>query len=545
MNVTHADLVLIGGLVTTMADGDGSEEEAQAIAISGDRIAAVGTNEEIEAWVGPGTERIDLSGRRVIPGLIDAHVHFARAGFTWNDEVRWGTVRSLEEGLDLIARRADEVPAGTWIRVIGGWSPAQFAENRHPTLDDIDRVAPDHPVFVQYLYEYGLLNSEARARVPLERAVDEGVDASTVDVDESGRPTGVIRTLPSLKWLYAQLPVPAFEEQVASTAAAGHEFVSFGVTGVIDGGGANTGADVYRPIFETWRRGELIPRVRLTMHSSGAGEEETEVGGYLRFQHPRLGDDVLSVLGVGEIVMWPFHDDFGRPPSATDDDVTRLEELLRRCAEAGWTVQMHLMHPETTDLVIDLWSQIHADTPIDGLRWSIVHGQSITPDHTARLAGMGCGVISEALLRMGGEHAIEIWGEDRVAFAPHIRKLQEEGIRVAVGSDGLRVATYNPFATLQWLITGRSLAGAQIWDAGNVLDRHEALALLTREAAWFSFEEDTRGRIQPGYLADLAVLSDDYFSVPDTELPEIRSAMTLVGGRVVWDAAARTGRNGR
>lgn len=536
MTPRQADIVLTHGAVTTMADPSDTPEEAEALAIVGDRVAAVGSNDEIASWVGEETHEIDLGGRRVIPGLIDAHVHFARAGFTWNEEVRWGTAESLEEALELIAQRTTEVPPGTWVMVIGGWHPSQFEEGRHPTLEDLDRVAPEHPVLVQFLYEWGLLNTRARNLVPLHRAVSEGVDPETIDLDEAGSPVGV-RTLPSLKWLYAQLPVPSLEDQVRSTVAAGREFVKFGVTGVIDGGGANTGADVYRPIFETWRRGELVPRIRLTLHSSGPGEEETEVGGYIRFLHPRHGDSILSVLAVGEIVMWPFHDSFDRVPDSSIENQERLAAILRDCAENGWTVQMHLIHPQNTDLVIDLWSQIHTEIPIDGLRWAIVHGESVRADHTERLASMGAGVIAEAVLRMGGDEVLEIWGEDRAAFAPNIRSLRESGVRVAVGSDGLRAATYNPFATLQWLVTGTSLTGTQIWHRDNVLDRKEALALLTREAAWFSFEENSRGRIQPGYLADIAVLTDDYFSIDASAMPSLRSYLTLVGGEVVWDGS--------
>lgn len=527
-----ADTVILGGRITTMRTDN--INDAEALAINGDRISAVGTTAEITELVDDQTLVLDVDGRTVIPGLIDAHVHFARAGFTWNNEVRWGTVTSLQQGLDLIAERARNIPKGEWITVIGGWHPFQFRENRHPTIEDLDRVAPDHPVFVQFLYTYGMLNSVGRSRVPLERAIDEGVDPATMDFDGTGSPTGIVRTLPSLKWLYSQLPAPTFEDQVQSTIAAGHEFARFGITGVIDGGGANTGADVYGPIFETWRRGELTPRVRLTMHASGPGEEETEVGGYLRFIPPRVGDERLSVLGVGEIVMWPFHDNLNRPPQSTPENIDRLETLLRQCAESRSTVQMHLIHPETTDLVVDMWDRIHQKTPIDDLRWAIVHGESLTSEHCERLASMGVGVIGEAVLRMGGDQYVEDWGAERFEYAPNLRELRAAGVKVAVGSDGLRAATYNPFATLQWLTTGQSLTGLQVWSQDNVLDRLSALSLMTREAGWFSFEEAERGVLEPGRLADVSVLSDDYFDVPEAELPDLRSDLTMVGGDVVW-----------
>ncbi|MGC5616039.1 amidohydrolase [Georgenia sp. Z1491] len=540
MSRTVADLVLTGGLVTTMAeDGTGVPAEAEALAIVGDRIAAVGTADEIDGWTGPDTRIVDLAGRRVVPGLIDTHVHFARAGFTWNDEVRWGTVTSLAEGLALIAERARSTPAGTWIMVIGGWDPAQFSERRHPTRDELDEAAPEHPVMIQHLYSYGMLNSAALARVPLARAIDEGIDPATVETDDAGTPTGLVRTMTALRWLYAQLPVPSLEEQVASTAAAGRELATFGVVGLIDGGGANTGPDVYRPLFETWRRGELVPRVRLTVHSSGPGREEEDLDGITRFVHPRQGDERLSVLGVGEIMMWPMHDGVDRLPDLAQEHRDRIEAILRSCAERGWTVQMHLFRPETTDVVVDMWRRIHADIPLSDLRWTIVHGESVTAEHAEVLASMSAGVICEAILRMEGEHIAELWGADAVRAAPDVRALQAAGVRIAAGSDGMRVATYNPFATLQWLTTGRSLSGTQIWDESVVLDRHEALALLTTQSAWFSFEEGSRGRLQPGFLADVAVLDQDYLEVDASELPAIRADLTVIGGQVVHDASAQ------
>ncbi len=534
MTQRPADSVIIGGRITTMRTDE--VNDAEALTISGDRVAAVGSAAEISDMIDEETRVIDVEGRTVVPGLIDSHVHFARAGFTWNNEVRWGTVTSLAEGLDLIADRARALPPGEWITVIGGWHPFQFAEKQHPTIEDLDRVAPDHPVLVQFLYEYGMLNTLGKELVPLGRAPSDGVDPDTIDYDDQGAPTGVVRSQHSLKWLYAQLPVPSFEDQIQSTIAAGQEFARFGITGVIDGGGVNTGPDVYGPLFEVWRRGQLIPRVRLTMHSSGPGAEEAEIGGYVRFIPPRVGDKKLSVLGVGEVMLWPLHDHVARPPTITPENVSRAEAIFRQCATSGRTVQMHVIHPDTTELVIDVWSRVHASTPIDSLRWTIVHGISLTEEHYDRLAAMGVGVIGEAMLRMGGDKFVEIWDPKRFTFAPNLKKLRSAGIKVAVGSDGLRAATYNPFATLQWLTTGTTLSGLQVWNPDNTLDRVSALSLMTREAPWFSFEEDERGVLEPGRLADITVLSEDYFSVPASELPQIRSDMTMVGGEIVWSS---------
>jgi predicted amidohydrolase YtcJ len=533
-----ADLVVLNGRITTLAVG--APEEAEALAVRGGRIVAVGPTAEIARLAGPGTVVLDCAGRRVVPGLIDAHTHVVRAGFTWNQEVRWGTVTSLREGLDAIRARAAATPAGGWVAVVGGWHPSQFAERRPPTRDEVEAVAPDHAVLVQFLYEWAMVNRRGRELVDWSSAAAAGVDPATIERDADGHPTGLVRALPSLRWLYGQLPAPTFAEQVDSTEAVTRELASMGITGVIDGGGSNTGPDVYRPLYETWRQDRLPIRVRLTLHGRGPRTEEPDIAGYLRNLHPGQGDDRLRVLGVGEIVLWSLHDGFNRYPDLSAEQLGRLEQLLRACAEARMTVHLHLIRPETTAATLDLWERIDREVGMRDLRWAIVHGHSVRPEQADRLARLGAAVIGEALLRLEGDEVRHMWGADALRAAPPMAALAASGVAVAAGSDAFRVASYNPFATLQWLTTGRTASGTQIWDAANRVGRRQALEMMTTRAAWCSFEERSRGRLQPGYLADLAVLTDDFFAVPDEQIPQIRSELTVVGGEVVWSSGRMT-----
>ncbi len=534
----HAsDLVVTNGRITTLATDGSTPATAEALAVRNGRVEWVGQDTDAGDWIGERTTVLDLGGRSVIPGIIDAHVHFVRAGLTWNDELRWGTVSSLAEGLEQIRQRAASQPEGTWIRVVGGWHPSQFEENRPPTREELDRVAPEHPVLVQYLYEWGMVNAVGHRMVNWDGASDDGVDPSTIDLDDAGNPIGVVRTLPSLRWLQAELPVPELEAQVASTEAASREFLSYGVTGVIDGGGSNTGPDKYDAVYEAWRRNLLGIRVRMTMHASRAGAEEDEFAGYFRFAHARQGDGFLKLLGIGEQILVTTSDDFDRT-SQLPAQLDRVTAVLREAARRRWTVQMHMIRPDTLDLVLPIWQEIHREHDIRALRWAIVHGTGLATRHFEVLQEVGAGVITEALLRLCGEDALDYWGAEALEWAPPVRQLQAAGIPVAVGSDALRVASYSPFATLQWLTTGQSVVGTQLWHPDNVLDLDEALALMTADASWFSFEDHERGRLQPGHLADFVALSHHLADLAPSEFTDVRSDLTVVGGELAWASDA-------
>lgn len=535
------DLVLANGRVTTLAAVGNVSPDIDAIAIRAGRIQAVGTSSEMTRLAGPGTEVIDVERRRVIPGLIDSHVHFVRAGLTWKDETHWERLLDLGACLRTIQDAAASRPPGTWIRVIGGWHPGQLIEGRPPEQEDLDRAAPDHPVVVQFMYEWGMLNSRAIEALGLTREMADRVDPAAFDRDASGAPTGMIRGMAALRWMYAHLPQLTFEEQVASTSALSREFSRMGITGLIDGGGVNSGPDVYRPIYEVWRRGDLTTRVRLTIHASEPGAEAAEYAGYLRYVHPRFGDGLLQVLGLGEIILYAIHDSETRLPNLSPRVLEQLGDVFEPFAARGWPLQIHTSRPETIAAVLDLWEHVNRRHPIGNLRWSLVHAECLDISQIQRLAALGCGVLTPSLFRFGGDAMIEAWGPERLASAPPLRALLNAAVPVGGGTDAMRVASYNPFAALHWYITGLTVTGQRTRDDTNRLTREEALRLYTRSGAWFSFEEEERGSLEPGKLADVAVLDSDYMSIPEEEIPEIGADLTVLGGRVVWASSAFTG----
>ncbi|MGW4031813.1 amidohydrolase [Streptomyces sp. NPDC004838] len=534
------DLVLLNGRVTTMST-DSKDAEVEAVAITGDRISAIGTTREIEDLAGPATTVVDLAGRRVVPGLIDSHVHVVRAGRTWRDEVRWEDEQTLESGLAAITRRVSERPAGSWIRVIGGWHPAQFPEGRGPSREELDAAAPDNPVYVQFLYDWAVLNTAAMRELGVDHALvreldGQGFKASLFETDDNGELTGKVNGTPLMEWFYRRMPAPTMEEQIASTAEMSRELNRLGITGAIDGGGFNSGPDAYPAIRETWRRGQLTVRTRLTVHAEREGTEQQDLAGYQRFTPLDVGDGMLRVLGVGEVILYCTVDKIAKPVKIGEDVRAELRRLFSDLARNRWTVHTHAHHHETIDAVLSAWEEVHAEHDISGLRWSLVHAEPLTLTDVDRIAALGAGVLAQGLFRFQGEEALAVWGAETVAEAPPLREIIERGIPLGLGSDAMRVASYNPFATLAWFLNGRSVQGNETLAPHNLLTREEALRGYTASGTWFSYEENERGRLEPGLLADLAVLSDDYFTVAEELIPRIESVLTIVDGRVVYTA---------
>ncbi len=540
--VPDADIVLRGGRVTTLStNAEVAPPEASAVAIRGDSIIAVGNDAAIDRHIGAQTRVIELDGARVVPGLIDSHVHFVRAGRTWNDEVRWEDFYTLGDALAAIRARAEERDPGTWIRVIGGWDENQFAERRGPTREELDAVAPGHPVYVQMQYTYAVFNSAGMSALGID---DDGVAASpdpeSFERDADGRLTGKGSGMALMTWFYRQLPPPSFEEQVASTAALSREFARLGMIGAIDGGGVNTGPSAYRPIYEAWRRGELHTRVRLFKHGTVQGTEFEDFGGYLRFESPRFGDGILRMSGMGEVILYRTHDRIKTAADYSDEAMAETRGLLEQFAADGWAVQIHVHQRDFFLKLLDIMEQIHETTPIDDLRWGFVHAESTYAEDIPRLKKLGLGMLFQSLLRLNGDEAIEAWGAERVARSPELRDLLDAGIPVGLGSDAMRVASYNPWVSIQWFLTGKTIIGTPTLGERHLISREEALRGYTHGGTWFTREEDERGQLIPGMLADLVVLNEDYFEIPVDRLHTLTSELTLLSGREIHSTGRYT-----
>lgn len=536
------DLLLTGGRITTLAGSGEGSREVQALAITGGRVLAIGSDDELASYAPQARSVIDLGGRRVIPGLIDSHIHAVRGGVSWLVSVHWDGVRSIDEALEMIRARAAAIPQGQWIPVIGGWHRRQFTEGRIPTSAELSAAAPGHPVYIQETYDVGVLNLAGLAACGWADASAQDPPRGSLERAADGTPTGVLFgmgafTVPTLLALEVDR-----EQAKLGTAAMAREFASHGLTGVNDGGGLLLQPSDYDALFDLWREDALSLRFRLFISAWERGGEIGNYAQYTAFQQHDFGDGIVKVSGVGEVVHLGCHDLEGMDDfRAADDAVAELVEISRICAKRGWRMSMHAVLDDTVGRVLDAWEQVEAETgAVKGKRWSIVHADSASAHNLDRIAALEVGVLVQNRHVLKGGDYVERWGRSEAAYAQPIGELRARGIRVGAGTDATRANWFSPWASIAWFVTGRSIDGTGVRAPEHLMSREEAIRAYSADGAWFTGEDDHRGRLLPGYDADLMVPSLDPFSCTDDELADIRSELTIMGGRVTWAAAPFT-----
>ncbi|MEL6183716.1 MAG: amidohydrolase [Myxococcota bacterium] len=534
------DLILTGGRIATL---DRVQPQASAVAMKNGRFTAVGSEREALARRSARTKVVDLSGRTVIPGLSDSHTHVIRGGLTFNAELRWEGVRSLGEALERLREQARRTPAPQWVRVVGGWSEFQFEERRMPTLEEINAAAPDTPVFILHLYARALLNRAAVRALGYDRNPPPDFDRGLVQTDEKGRATGMLIAKPSALILYKSLaaaPKLSREDQKNSTRQFMLELNRLGVTSAIDaGGGGQNYPEDYSIIKEVRDEGHSTLRLAYNLFAQQPGREYDDYARWVEMTHPGDGDAMLKVLGAGENLVWSAADfeNFLEPrPDLSTDMEPSLEKVVRLLARRKWPFRIHATYDESISRFLDVFERVHDDFPIDGLHWMIDHAETISERSIDRIQQLGGGVAIQHRMAFQGEYFIQRYGREAVKKTPPVRKMLEVGVPVGAGTDATRVASYNPWVGLYWLSTGRTIGGTAMYDDDNILEREEALRLWTQGSAWFSSDERERGTIKVGQQADLAVLSADYFTVPDERIKSLESVLTVVDGRVVHAA---------
>jgi predicted amidohydrolase YtcJ len=531
-----ADLILYNGRFSTL---DRSNASPDAVAIADGRFLSVGRARDVEATAGATTKRIDLQGRRVIPGLIDSHMHIIRSGLSYNLELRWDGVRSLSTALQMLKAQVDRTPAPQWVRVIGGFTEHQFAEKRLPTIDELNAIAPDTPVFILHLYDRALLNGAALRAVGYNKATPNPPGGEIVR-DRKGNPTGLLLAQPNAAILYATLakgPKLPEEYQKNSSRHFMREVNRLGVTGVIDaGGGFQNYPEDYRIIEELHAAGELTVRIAYNLFTQKPKEELADFRNWASKVRPGQGDDFYRHNGAGEMLVYSaadFEDFRVTRPDLPASMETDLEPVVRLLAERRWPWRLHATYDETISRALDVYERVNRDTPLDGLRWFFDHCETISDRNIDRIAELGGGIAIQHRMAFQGEYFVERYGRAAAERTPPIQQMLRSGLPVGAGTDATRVASYNPWVSLSWLVTGKTVGGLKLYRASDTLDREQALRLWTEANSWFSGESGKKGQIKVGQLADLAVLSDDYFNVADDRIADITSVLTLLGGRPV------------
>ena len=536
-----ADLVLLNGRVTTM---DPTAPEVTALAAKDGRFVAIGGEDQIRPHIGAGTRVVDAKGHRVIPGLNDSHAHFVRQGLNYHMEVRWDGVTSLERALDMLREQAKRTPKGQWIRVIGGYSMYQFKERRMPTLEEINAVAPDHPVFVMYLYAYALLNTKALDALGYSGPNPPSYPGGRLAYDRHGKPTGAVFAAPSGLILYKSIsngPKLSRDDQINSSLHFQREMHSLGVTSVSDcGGGGMVYPDAYGVFDELNRKGQLKIRASLNTFPQVKGEEESDYRHWVRDHEVGHGDNMLYLTGAGENICWAAYDCeiFNDAYPGIDANAEEVQQpIVDLLAANGWPTRQHMTYGQTIDRLLHTYErahEAHAGGIGKGPRMIVDHAETITERGMERVARLGGGIAIQNRIIYQAEDFARRYGPEALRQAPPIRKMLDMGLPVAAGTDATRVSSHNPWLSLAWLSTGKSLGGMQMYGDENLLTREETLKLWTVGSAWSTGHDGLKGAIAPGQLADFTVLDRDYFAVADDDLQSLRSSMTAVGGEVVF-----------
>jgi predicted amidohydrolase YtcJ len=524
-----ADMLLVNGRIVT-ADAQGSTHAA--LAIRGDRITGIGTVEEVRRLAGPSTRTIDLQGRTVIPGLIDSHMHAIRAALSFSTEVHWIGARSIAEALQRLREGAARRPAGSWLIVAGGWTERQFAERRRPTQAEVTAAAPNHRIYIQLGYQWVLLNPAGLQALNI--ATDADVPAGArLERDTDGRLTGGIAgPQGAIVALFERLPKPTDEEKTEGTLKFFRELNRLGMTGVVDPGGNNLLPRDYEPLFALWRRKALTVRVA---YSLSAQVEGTEFDDFMRataFLPMGFGDEFLRFTGIGERVTFGIYNN-DRPSDAVKQ---QFQEIAAWTARRGMSLTIHWGNDASVAHILDIFDRVNRDTPIAPLRWSIAHLNDASPETLTRMKALGVGWAMQDAMYFGGDAFQRQRGPEAARRTPPVVTARRLGVVVGAGTDAHRVASYNPFTALQWLLDGRSVEGTPGRGPEEIPSRIEALRMYTSGSAWFAHDESIRGSLEVGKLADLAVLSHDLMTVPLEEIGGIESLLTIVGGRIVHAA---------
>jgi predicted amidohydrolase YtcJ len=542
-----ADLIVFNAQIFTNNAG---QPEASAVAVRDGRIYSVGPDAEILELQHADTQMIDANGRRLIPGIIDAHTHVLNeSGFNYN--VRWDGVPTLRRGLAMLREQAERTPEGQWVKVIGGWSPYQFEENRFPTIAELREAVPNRPLIVQYAYNRAFLNQPAMDALGVGTDRFPAFPGTTFERDAEGNYTGMMEgftfTFIAMETMVPQL---SFEEKVSSLVYTIDAMNRFGVTSAVDAGALGYPGP-QATVDALARDNRLNIRMPFVDMQFGDGTPMNMVDAQIEAitrtapispgqnLHPSL-DHGHVYRGAGELLQLEMHDheNFDRPAVIIDPEQMRdhVAQNVRKLVERRIPFRMHISYNENITPFLDALEDLNEVVPLDGLRWSIEHAETISPDNIARVKQLGGGLALDPKMALHGDGFIRTHGRDLALLTPQLRKIVDSGVPVAMTTDAFRAATFNPWVGISWMVTGKSVSGSEVLAPGNRLTRTEALRLFTSGPAWFMNTEAEMGMVAPGHYADFALLDRDYFTVPEAQIGSISSVLTVMDGRVVFGA---------
>ncbi|RWY55942.1 amidohydrolase [Mucilaginibacter gilvus] len=536
-----ADLIIYNGKIATMAKPG---EFKQAVAMKDGIILATGSSAAlIASYKSASTKLINAGGNTVIPGINDSHMHAVREGLNFNMELRWDGVKTLKRAMEMLKEQAARTPPGAWVKVVGGWNEFQFEEKRQPTIDEINAAVPDKPVFITYLYGKAFLNKKGIEILGYDKHTS--YPGSVIELDKDGNPTGLLYAKETPMAIYRTLALTGTltpEERINSSEHFYREINSFGITSVIDaaGGAQNYDAD-YQASLALAKAGKLTVRTAYYLFAQNKGREFQDYEKWITQTYPNKNDHILmangyAMEGAGEnlIASGADFENFLEPRIVLSDSMeTDLEPVIRLLVKNRWPFRLHATYGESIDRMLNVFEKVNKDTPFNGLRWFFDHAETITDAELVRVKALGGGVAVQFRMYFQGELYTKMYGQPKTQLPP-IKKMLSMGIPVGMGTDAPRISTYNPWMALHWLLTGKTIGGMQFWPKEQVLNKYTALKLYTSGSAWFSGEQNVKGKLVKGMYADMVILSADYFSATPEKVKQINSVLTVVNGKIVY-----------
>jgi len=515
------DVKLVNGKIHTL---DSNNSIVSSVTIKNGTFAVVG--DEGQSDVGPCAQVINLGGRTAVPGLVDNHNHFLLLGLRPGHDTRLETAASIADVQAAIRARVKTVKAGEFITAMGGWTPAQFAENRLPTLAELDAAAPNNPVLVFNAF-VGPSTTNTLGRTFFA--------GKGVAVDAMGNIAAGAASLAALNALRA---IQTFDNKKQGTLDAMAYSASVGVTTNVDMGGfilpgtPNTDNSAtfdtlaswdpftaYDPLLALHDEGKVSVRVRVFFLSMDQNPDVPLTTQRVLNAFSNFGDDMVRSSGIGEFVTsWPL---FGNPFP------TNYGAALNIVAQRGWAFQQHSLSLAEDQFIASAFETVNKAIPIADLRWSDAHVPSIDQVTVNRLKAIGAGIAVHPFRYLSGGNN----------GGPPLRMIIDSGIHVGAGSDSAQISTLNPWNMIYYMVTGKNAAGKLV-NGGQQITREEAIRLYSVENSWFLKEENKLGSIEEGKLGDVVVLSDDYFNpvrVPDESIRKLHSVLTIVDGKVVYN----------
>ena len=532
---TVPDEIFYNGKIVSV---DSAFSILQAFAVRGEEILAVGSDTEVRALAGPGTRMTDLRGHTVIPGLMDNHNHQHNVVLTANWGVKLNDVSSVREMINRLRDAAATANPGEVIIGAGGWTASRFAEQRPPTRQDLDQASIEHPIVVFQGRGTAFVNSAALRALGVTGEA-KTLAATLIPKDVSDEFTGQMRTPVLVNTIIRKLlPPPPITEVSAWLLEVQQEQHAKGLTSIRD---LDLSPAAMRAYYNLWEQKTLTMRISMGLDVVAADWDQLDellkgwgVG-------PGFGDHWLRVDSISEFALDSRASALFREPKldGTRGEIRITPEQIRQAMitmnHYGWRPSPHIAGDATLDHVLAAYEAADAESSIRNKRWIVEHIPYVHPDQMRRIARLGVLVSVQLQGRRGTAGAARVLGAARANQIAPIRELLDHRIVVSAGSDWAGGDNNNPFENIYFYITRKAQDGSLVTPTQKI-SRQEALRLATINNAYFTFEEDIKGSLEPGKLADFVILSDDIMTVPEEKILEIKPLATYVGGRKVYSA---------